>query len=117
MIKQVMTPERKARIIKSVTFMAMMAELIKMEHLVDMDVRFKNPLVNQFASRISKDAEAIRTNLLTNDRVSVQMINEDFTEEYTAELYRIFHFFIGLPIDQIRGVMDNLYAVSEAIED
>lgn len=117
MIKQQMTPERKARVYKSVQFMAVMAELIKIEYQCDMDARFKNPLVNQFAGRIVKDANAILTNLAINQNVNIRFQSIDYIEGYACELHRVFHFFVGLPVDQIKEVMDNIYAVSEKVED
>ncbi len=117
MIKQVMTPARANRIQASVQFMLIMAEMIKMEHCADMDVRFKNPQVNQFASRIAKDAEAIRIHLLSNEKVRVQVTDNEFVQDYAGEMYRVFHFFIGLPLSQVKEVMDNLVSVSAEIED
>lgn len=117
MIKQTMTPERMVRIHKSVSFMAVMAELIKMEHMADMDARFKNPIVNQFASRIAKDAKAIQTHLASDLNVNIKFQNIDFVEEYAGELYRVFHFFIGLPLSQIKDVMDQLCSQAEVMEE
>lgn len=81
-----------------------------------MDVRFKNPQANQFASRIVKDADAIQLHLATNSNVNIKFLDMDFTAEYAAELHRVFLFFIGLPITQIKQVMDNLHELSEAVE-
>ncbi len=117
MIKQIMTPERKARIYSSVQFMAIMAEMIKMEHLTDtIDTNFKNPQVNQFAGRIAKDAEAIQYHLRNNDKVNIKFQDVEFVQEYAWELHRVFHYFIGLPLSQIKEVMDNLHALSEEVE-
>ena len=117
MIKQVMTPERANRIQRSVQYMLIMAEMIKMEHASDMDTRFKNPMANQFASRIANDAKAIQTHLLTNDKVKVQVTDYDFVEEYAGELFRVFHFFIGLPLSNIKTVMDNLHSLAQVTEE
>jgi hypothetical protein len=112
MIKQEMTPVRMTRIIRSVQYMAVMAELIKMEHLADMDTRFKNPQANQFAARIAKDADAIQLHLATNKNVNIKFAGRDYVEEYAGELYRVFHYFIGLPVEQIKTVMDQLESLS-----
>lgn len=58
--KQKITPDKADQVRKSVQFMAVMAEMIKLEYCVEMDVRFKNPQANQFASRIYKDCTAIQ---------------------------------------------------------
>jgi hypothetical protein len=117
MIKQEMTEVRKARILKSVTMMAVMAEVIKMEYIQDMDTRFKNPLVNNFANRIRQDAEAIQIHLKTNQNVNIKFLDQNFVEEYAAELHRVFHFFVGIPLSQIKDIMDQLYEQSEQIEE
>ena len=112
-----MTPERANRINSSVQFMLILAEMIKMEHASDLiDSNFKNPMVNQFASRIAKDATAIKTHLMTNDRVKVLVSDNEFFENYAGEMYRVFKYFIGLPLSQVREVMDKLHTVSEAVE-
>jgi len=117
MIKQTMTPEKKARIYKSVQFLAVMAEVIKMEHLTDLiDTDFKNPQANQFAKRIKADAEAIQFHLKCNDRVKIEFKDLEFIQEYAGELYRVFHFFIGLGITQIKEVMDNIEQIAEGVE-
>lgn len=117
MIKPTMTPEKKARIYKSVQFMAVMADVIKMEHCSDaIDAEFKNPQVNQFAKRIIADCKAIQFHLKHNDRVKIEFKDLDFIEEYAGELYRVFHFFIGLPLSQIKEVMDELHKISESVE-
>jgi len=104
-----MTDEKKARIYKSVQFMAIMAEMIKIEHLTDtVDAYFKNPLVNQFAKRIASDAKDIQANLKRNEKVMISFQDIDFIEEYAAELWSLFHFFIGLPISQIKEIMLGL---------
>jgi hypothetical protein len=115
MIKQAMTQERANRILRSSQFMLLMAELIKMEHMADMDTRFKHPQANQFACRIAKDAEAIKTHLKTHMRVQMSVSDNDFVEEYAGELYRVFHYFIGLPLSQVKEVMDNLHNISMAV--
>ena len=116
-IKPKMTPEKIARIYKSVQFMAVMSEVIKLEHCSEaIDAEFKNPQLNQFAKRIAADCKAIQFHLKHNDRVKIEFKDLEFIEEYAGELYRVFHFFIGLPLDQIKEVMDNLHEISQTIE-
>ncbi len=113
-----MTPEKKARIYKSVQFMAVLAEMMKIEHMSDLiDADFKNPQVNQFSKRIKADAQAIQFHLKHNDRVKIEFKDLDFIEEYASELYRVFHFFIGLPLAQIKEVMDNLVEIANTAEE
>jgi hypothetical protein len=117
MIKPTMTQGKKARIYKSVQFMAVMAEVMKIEHMSELiDSDFKNPQVNQFAKRIKADAQAIQFHLKHNDRVNIAFKDLEFIEDYAGELYRVFHFFIGLPLPQIKEVMDNLSEIAEAVQ-
>lgn len=112
-----MTDKKIARIYKSVQFIAVMAELIKMEHLSDLvDSRFKNPVVNQFAKRIKNDANEIQFHLKKNDKVMIEFQDIDFIENYAAELCRVFHFFIGIPFSQIKTVMDSIMNAAISIE-
>lgn len=119
MIKQQprMTDQKKAHIYESISFIAVMAELIKMEHLSELvDADFKNPLANNFARRIKNDANEIRRILKRNETIMIDFISTDFIEEYAAELYRVFHFFIGIPISQIKAVMDGIMNAAIGIE-
>ena len=105
----VMTEEKKARIYSSVQFMAVMAEMIKLEYMSDMvDAYFKNPIVNNFAKRISSDAKDIQANLRRNEKVMINFQDLEFIEEYAAELLQLFHFFIELPLSQIKEIMAGL---------
>ena len=116
MIKQTLTPTRINRVKESLSVMAVMAKAIQMEYYADMDVRFKNPQVNMFASRIIKDAEAISHHLKHNGRASIEITNKDFVEDYSAEIHRVIHYFMKLPLSQVKEVMDNLDRVKEAVE-
>jgi hypothetical protein len=105
MIKQPLTPERTANIFQSVQFMQVMAELIKVEFQMHMDTDFKNPAVNQHASKIKQSAEAIQLHL---SGIVKAKDPEFFKNEYTPEIYRVFRFFIGMDAEQIREFMDGV---------
>ena len=113
LIKFELTPKRIESIRESVKVMALMAKVIQMEYQQDMDVRFKNPMANQFAGRIIKDCLAIEHHLKNNDKVNIQFTDPNFVEEYAGELHRVIHFFIRLPLSQVKEVMDNLHVVAE----
>lgn len=113
MKKQQLTPSRANRVFYSVQFMAIMAELIKQEHTTEMDVNFRVPEINMFAGRITKDAQAIILHLKSHPRLNVSNTDQDFTDEYVGELYRVFRFFIGMPIEQIKEFMDGIDALEE----
>jgi hypothetical protein len=113
MIKQTLTPERKEKVFSSVQFMALMAEMIQIEHGIHMDVDFKRPQINNFASRISKDAAAILLHLQSDPKVQFKNADKDFTFDYALELHRIFQFFIGFPIEKIREYLDGIEKMRE----
>ncbi len=94
-----------------------MAKVIQMEYQQDMDVRFKNPMANQFAGRIIKDALAIEYHLKNNKRANIEFTDPDFVEDYAGELHRVIHFFIRLPLSQIKEVMDSIESVAEVVEE
>lgn len=108
MKKTTLSPERSYKIFASVQFMAVMAEMIRIEHQMYMDADFKNPPVNNFAGRIRKDADAILMHLKSNPKLDFKNTDPEFSEEYAAEMHRIFHYFIGYPIEKIREFMDRL---------
>ncbi len=112
MIKQELTTDRKVKIFRSVQFMHIMAEMIRMEFRMYMDVNFRNPAVNNHASRISQSAQAIQQHL----SFLVKAKDTEYREEYTAELHRVFNFFIGLDIEQIREFMDGAEAQAREVQ-
>ena len=107
MKKQPLTPQRAINLFFSVQFMAILAEVLKIEHIHYMDTDFKVPQINNFAGRIKKDAESVLFHLKTHPRLNITNTDQEFTEEYAAELHRVFRFFIGLPIEKIREIMDG----------
>lgn len=108
MAKTFLSPERAQNALKSVQFMALMAEMLSLEHCSELiDARFKEPKVNQFAGRIKQDCEAIKFHLKNNSKLNIKFNDAEFIEEYASALYRVFHFFIGLPVDQINELMDG----------
>jgi len=118
MITLKLTDKKRADIIKSVQIIGVLAEMIAIEHQTDLvDITFKNAMVNQKAKRIKADARSIKLDLSTNQRVNIRFNDDNFIQDYACELHRVFTYFIGLPIDQIKSVMDNLYRVSIAMQE
>lgn len=114
-IKQQLTPERAANIKESMMVMCLLANVMKMEYAADMDVNFKNPMVNQFAGRIIKDVEAILYHL-RNYSTNAQVSDQGQLEEYAGEMYRVIHYFIRLPLGQMKEIMDNIESLTEVVE-
>jgi len=119
MIKQTLTPKRQEQVIRSMQVIAILAELIKLEHAVEMDVRLKNPRANQYASKIKEYATYIHQELVTHDFIKCQIADRDFVETYSGELFRVVHFFIGMEIETIRETMDKFEALArgEVLEE
>lgn len=111
--------ENKAQAIRnSVKIIGVLAEMIVVEHQSELvDTTFKNAIVNQKTKRIKQDAVGIIRDLSTNQRVNIRFLDSGFIEDYACELHRVFTFFIGLPIEQIREVMDELYRISKAVKE
>ena len=101
----------------SISWLRLMAKVIQMEYQSDMDVRFKNPMANQFAGRIIKDCLAIEHHLKTNRSANIEFTDPDFVIDFAGELHRVIHFFIRLPLSQVKEVMDNLYGVAVVEEE
>ncbi len=110
MKKQQLTHKRAANIFKSTQFMTVMAELIKIEFMMHMDVDFRNPVINHNVSRIKQSAELIQLHL----SAIIKTKDAEFREEYAAELHRVFNHFIGLDIEAIRDFMD---AIDELVKE
>ncbi len=111
--RQPLTPERRANISRSLMVMSAMANVLVMEYYSDMDADFRNPNINRFAGRILQDIKAIQYHLKNNDRANIQNMNDEFMEDFAAQLHRVIHFFIKLPLSQVKEVMDSLEQVTE----
>lgn len=58
--KVIYTPEKEKRVLEYVQFVAVCAELIKVEYQDFMiDLRFKNPVINNHSKRIVESADQI----------------------------------------------------------
>lgn len=108
MIKQTITPERQNRIYFSMQKMSILAQMLLIENMNEMDADFRVPFVNNFARRIGKDAEAIRSHLKNSGRITVKGRDEDFVMEYSSEIWRVVDMLAGLDVGAIREFADNL---------
>lgn len=94
--------------------MAILTECLIMENCSELlGTKFSVPIINNFARRIGKDAEAIRTHLEKSGRYGVRMT--EVTEEYSSEIWRVVTLLNGLPIENIKQFADGLSREFEAI--
>ena len=103
-----MTDQKKARIFQSVQLIAVMAELIGIEYQIDLTDSKINPAINNHSRRIKESSEAIKTHLssIVNNK------QRDFiSNEYSVEMHRVMSYFICMPIENIRDIMDKIEKV------
>jgi hypothetical protein len=107
-VRNTVTPEKAYQIVKSAQFINVCAEMIKTEYSLDLvDTRFKNPAVNQHASRIKESANAIQ--LHTASIIQYKNgVDRDYTTEYSNNLWRILHALIGLDLEHLEEHADYL---------
>ncbi len=103
-----MTDEKKARILTSVQLINLCAELIGIEYQNDLvDSRFKQPAVNNHSKRIREGAQAIKTHLAS---IATNKDKEFFSYDYSIEMHRLITQVLQMPVEEIRGINDQLEA-------
>lgn len=102
--KVMFTPEKEAKVLAYIQFVALCAEMIKIEYQMDMcDIRFRNPVINNHAKRIIESAEAIGRSLTS---ISSQSDREGFMYNDALEFHRIVRHFSDYPSSKISQLMD-----------
>lgn len=100
-MRQELTEKRKEEIIYSLNYIWLLAECIKTEHLMALiDTNFKNPLIHNFANRISKDATNIQKHL------KIIVIDDELAEERMIEVHRVLKFFADKNTEELRAFND-----------
>ncbi|HEY4326136.1 MAG TPA: hypothetical protein VGN20_19255 [Mucilaginibacter sp.] len=116
-LKLELSEKKRQDVVNSIKIIGVLAEMIKVEHQSELvDSTFKNAIVNQKAKRIKEDAIGIIRDLSTNQRVNIRFLDDNYIEDYACELHRVFTFFVGLPLDQVKEAMDNLITAKISIE-
>lgn len=113
MIKQELTVQRVRRIFFSAQFMSILSEVIKIEHIHEMDVNFKVPEINNFSGRIKKDADSIIMHLCTHPKFSLKNNDKEFSESYAVEIHRLFRLLMGLDIEQLRDLTNGFEKLAQ----
>lgn len=108
MIRQTITPERVKKAQFSLQVLTILSQALLIESVQELDVNFKVPHINQFASRIKKDCEAIQHHLTKSGRMILVDGDKDFTEEYSSEIWRIVSMLAGMDIAIIKEFADSL---------
>lgn len=110
MRNQPLTNERKARIFHDTQSVAILAEVIQVTHSINLvDTNFKNPAINNLASRIRKDAEAIQLHCSS----LIKFKDRSFTEDYAAEIHVITEFLFTMSIDQLREFREGVEQIKK----
>lgn len=117
MVKTAVTEERKNRIFSSIQHIAVMTEIIKIEYCQEMDVQFRDPYLNNLATRIGNDCLDLASRISKGPLVQFTSKDADFSEDYAIELHRVFKLFIGMEIEKIAELMDGWEAIAEKVEN
>lgn len=102
--KVIYTPEKEKRVLEYVQFVAVCAELIKVEWQQELiDVRFKSPQINNHARRIVESAEQITKSLSS---ISYNTDREEFNYNTVLQVHRMLKHFFQYPTSKIEELMD-----------
>jgi N-formylglutamate amidohydrolase len=105
-VKRVITDEAIADLLEHTQFIGLCSELVKIEYANRLvDHKFKNPSINQHASRISQSAEMIQIHLAS---LTFNKDREFFSYAYCVQLHRILKHFMQLTIDQMDTFMTGV---------
>lgn len=102
--KVMYTPEKEVKVLAYVQFVAICAELIKIEYQDFIcDLRFRNPIINNHSKRIIESADAISRSLSS---ISFNTDREGFTYNTSLQFHRLAKHFMNLTPQQIEEFMD-----------
>lgn len=108
MIKQQLTIERARRIKFSLQKMAIFSQMLLLENQCELDVDFRIPVINNFAKRIISDSKVISEHLKKSGRIAVNVIDTDFAEDYSGEIWRVVTLLAGMDLEVIKEYANNL---------
>lgn len=97
-----MTDKQKEDLWVSLNYIYLLTELIIIEYLHFFDRRFRQPNLNNFMSRIKKDARAIQSSL------NIRPQTEDLAEDRAIALHRVLRYFSDKPTEEINQLMDKI---------
>lgn len=98
------TPQKEKRVLEYVQFVALCAEMIKIEWQMEaIDIRFKNPTINNHAKRIIESANQISKALSS---ISENTDRDGFMYDSSLQFYRAVKHFSLYPSDKIEELMD-----------
>lgn len=102
------TPEKEKRVLEYVQFVALCAEMIKVEYQQEaIDIRFKSPAINNHSRRIIESANQISKSL---SAISENTDREEFQYGTSLEVYRLFKHFTKYPVEKLTELMDLIEA-------
>lgn len=98
------TPEKEKRVLDYVQFVALCAEMIKIEWQCEaIDWRFKNPVINNHARKIIESAEQISRSLSS---ISFNTDREEFAYNTSLQVHRLLKHFSQYPVEKLEELMD-----------
>lgn len=115
-MKQTITTDKLNRIHFSLQKLAILSKVMifeNQEEIVDAD--FRIPYLNNFARRIGNDCQAIQEHLKKSGKLNVKVIDNNFAEDYSGEIWRVVTLLCGLDLEIIKEVATNLEKEMEAI--
>lgn len=102
--KVIYTPEKEKRVLEYIQFVAVCAEMIKVEWQQELiDIRFKSPVINNHARRIIESAEQITKSLSS---ISFNTDREEFLYNSTLQCHRLLKHFMAYPVEKIDELMN-----------
>lgn len=106
MIKQKLNQQKAEKVALSLQKLYIMAKVLCMESVNELDVNFKMPVINSFAKRIQGDCESINKHLERSGYY--ELAHLDTTEDYAGEIWRVLDLVIGLDASNIKEFADYL---------
>lgn len=110
MLKQPIQSEHKALEIQfSLQKLGIISRILILENQANVvDTDFKIANINNFARRIGQDCYAIEKHLTAPGRFILTIPDENFYDEYAAEIWRVIDVLAGQPLDDIKAYADDL---------
>lgn len=98
------TPDKEAKVLSYVQLVALCAEAIMIEYQdTTIDMRFKNPAINNHSKRIVESANAMKLHISS---ISQNTNREEFTYNSSLQFHRLIKHFMNLTPQQIENFMD-----------
>ncbi len=105
-MRQELTKSKAERVADSLERLYIMAKVLHMESVNELDADFRMPILNNFAKRIQGDCLAISKQLDASGYFALE--HNDNTEELAGEIWRVMALLVGLDVKLVKEFADNL---------